>query len=131
MPQFDTSAFFNQLFYLTIIFYSFYMVLFYSYLPGLTRILKVRRKKLELASQQGSYFLEERQATFNGYEGNLTGFADKSRQTLSLSLETADVWLLDLLSSKEQGEFSTSLGRYLELVGSFKSHRVVTSTLLK
>jgi hypothetical protein len=131
MPQFDTAAFFNQLFYLTVIFYVFYILLLHSYLPGLTRILKVRRKKLEIASLQGSSFQGERETTSNGYEAVLTGFSGQSRQTLTSSLQGGEDWSATLVPSKEKTELAGSNGTFLQLIASLRAQRVVISTLLK
>ena len=37
MPQFDTVTFLSQLFWLTVVFYTFYMIVIRNFLPGLTR----------------------------------------------------------------------------------------------
>ena len=50
MPQFDKITFFNQIFWLIIIFLSFYMFLLRNYLPKISSIIKVRNKKLSKGS---------------------------------------------------------------------------------
>ena len=92
MPQFDTAAFFSQLFWLTFTFYGFYIIIFQTYLPGLTRILKVRRKKLELAQSQGSAFEEERLETVASFENIFAKSANESRALLGKTLDSGSAW---------------------------------------
>jgi hypothetical protein len=47
MPQFDKVIFFNQLFWLVLSFLFFYVVLVFRYLPKISRVLKIRNKKLK------------------------------------------------------------------------------------
>jgi hypothetical protein len=46
MPQFDKIIFFNQVFWLTFLFFSFYILLVHRYLPTTISTLKIRKKKL-------------------------------------------------------------------------------------
>jgi len=52
MPQFDSVTFLPQIFWLTIVFFAFYMVVIRNFLPGLTRIVKIRKKRLEATHKQ-------------------------------------------------------------------------------
>jgi hypothetical protein len=45
MPQFDRVIFFNQLFYFTILFFSFYFFVVGSFISKIALILKIRFKK--------------------------------------------------------------------------------------
>ena len=46
MPQFDKITFFNQIFWLLLLFGTFYILLLRLFLPGLGSVLKARNKKL-------------------------------------------------------------------------------------
>ena len=46
MPQFDKITFFNQIFWVFILFVLFYLILLKGYLPKIAIILKARLKKL-------------------------------------------------------------------------------------
>nr|YP_011008347.1 ATPase subunit 8 [Scytothamnus australis]WBP70318.1 ATPase subunit 8 [Scytothamnus australis] len=50
MPQFDTLSFFNQVFWLFLIIFSFYIVVLRFLLPTLAFSLKSRTKVLKLTS---------------------------------------------------------------------------------
>jgi hypothetical protein len=45
MPQFDTITFFNDLFWLLFLFFTFYFLLLKNILPSVSSILKARTKK--------------------------------------------------------------------------------------
>jgi hypothetical protein len=92
MPQFDTVTFLSQLFWLTIIFYTFYMVVIRNFLPGLTRILKVRRKKLNLGAKQGSVFQQETVTTNLNYDNIIGQKASNSRNLLADTVQKTASW---------------------------------------
>lgn len=51
MPQLDFAIYISQIFWLFIIFYSFYYIVLKHLLPTISEILKVRTSKLQLSSQ--------------------------------------------------------------------------------
>ena len=46
MPQFDNITFFNQIFWLVLLFLIFYFLLLKKYLPNISFLIKIRSKKL-------------------------------------------------------------------------------------
>ena len=66
MPQFDQITFFNQIFWLTFFFLSFYFIILKNYLPKLSAGLKTRKKKLLLGSQANTTFNKEQLEVSNG-----------------------------------------------------------------
>jgi hypothetical protein len=46
MPQFDKITFFNQIFWLILIFSGFYFILLKNFLPKIGSVLKARNKKI-------------------------------------------------------------------------------------
>jgi len=46
MPQFDKITFFSQIFWLIILFFSFYVLIVHLFVPKLATVLKTRKKKL-------------------------------------------------------------------------------------
>lgn len=47
MPQFDKVTFFNQIFWVTLVFFTFYFVLLKQVLPALFLSLKTRKKAIK------------------------------------------------------------------------------------
>ena len=59
MSQFDKANFFNQVFWLVVLFGSFYFILLRNFLPKLSAVIKARRKKVTLGVQASEKFNEE------------------------------------------------------------------------
>ena len=129
MPQFDTAAFFSQLFWLTVTFYGFYIIIFQTYLPGLTRILKVRRKKLELAQSQGSAFEEERLETVASFENIFAKSANESRALLGKTLDSGSAWASTSLEETNSNTLKQVNHDYLYLNGEIRGQRYVIQQL--
>ena len=129
MPQFDTAAFFSQLFWLTVTFYGFYIIIIQTYIPGLTRIIKVRRKKLELASSQGSAFEEERLETVASFENIFAKSANESRALLGKTLESGSAWSAASLTDANAGALKQVNHDYLYLNGEIRGQRYVIQQL--
>lgn len=131
MPQFDTAAFFSQLFWLTITFYGFYIIIIKTYLPGLTRILKARRKKLDLAQSQGSAFEMERQETITCFENIFANSANESRVLLGKILDSGSNWVSKSLKESNIGELQKVNHDYLYLSGEIRGQRYIIQNLAK
>jgi hypothetical protein len=131
MPQFDTAAFFSQLFWLTITFYGFYIIIIKTYLPGLTRILKARRKKLDLAQSQGSAFEMERQETITSFENIFANSANESRVLLGKILDSGSNWVSKSLKESNIGELQKVNHDYLYLSGEIRGQRYIIQNLAK
>jgi len=131
MPQFDTAAFFSQLFWLTITFYGFYILLIQTYLPGLTRILKVRRKKLDLAQSQGSAFESERQETISIFENIFANSANELRVLLGKTLESGSNWIAKSLRETNIGGLQGINHNYLYLNGDIRGQRHIIQELVQ
>jgi hypothetical protein len=129
MPQFDTAAFFSQLFWLTVTFYGFYIIIIQTYIPGLTRIIKVRRKKLELAQSQGSAFDTERLDTIASFENIFAKSANESRTLLGKTLESGSAWSAASLNDANGGALKQVNHDYLYLNGEIRGQRYVIQQL--
>ena len=131
MPQFDTAAFFSQLFWLTFTFYGFYIIIFQTYLPGLTRILKVRRKKLELAQSQGSAYEEERLETVASFENIFAKSANESRALLGKTLDSGSAWASASLEDTNANALKQVNHDYLYLNGEIRGQRYIIQQEVK
>nr|YP_009720825.1 ATP synthase F0 subunit 8 [Chlorella vulgaris]QGN75014.1 ATP synthase F0 subunit 8 [Chlorella vulgaris]QGN75130.1 ATP synthase F0 subunit 8 [Chlorella vulgaris] len=68
MPQLDKVTFLSQFFWLCFFYLGFYYIILKFYLPKISRILALRRKKMEF-SQEGMIFLQqENQKVRENYE---------------------------------------------------------------
>lgn len=68
MPQLDSFAYFNQVFWVIVLFLFFYGVVIKQLLPFLTRILKVRFKKTELGRSSVDVYQAEKNSVQTNFD---------------------------------------------------------------
>ena len=128
MPQFDTVTFLSQLFWLTVVFYTFYMVVIRNFLPGLTRILKVRRKKLNLGAKQGSAFEQETVATNLSYDNIIGQKAGISRTLLADTVLKTTNWTQATAElTNNSGDLKQANAQYLNSSINITGRKILTS----
>ena len=131
MPQLDSVTFLPQIFWLTIIFYIFYMVVMRNFLPGLTRIIKIRKKRLEAAQKTSSEFSEETVMTTSSYESLLVTSTDDFRQVLNTTSQEGSDWITSSTSTVEHKDLSQLNKNYILLNGKIRSKSYVLQELIK
>jgi len=131
MPQLDSVTFLPQIFWLTIIFYIFYVVVIRDFLPGLTRIIKIRKKRLEAAQKTSSEFTEETIKTTNDYENLIVTSVDDFKQVLNTTSQEGSEWLTLSTSSVEHKNLSQLNKDYILLNGKIRSKSYVLQELVK
>jgi hypothetical protein len=131
MPQFDTVTFLPQIFWLTVVFYIFYMTVIRDFLPGLTRIVKIRKKRLEAAQKTSSEFLEETLSTTNNYENLLVKSTDNFRTVLNNTVQEGDSWVNSSVSTLEHTNLAELNKDYILLNGKIKSKSYIVKELIK
>jgi F-type H+-transporting ATPase subunit b len=131
MPQFDKVTFFSQLFWLSITFYGFYMITIQTYLPGLARILKVRKKKVEFALKQGSSFSDERDSTVASYENVFVNSANESREMLTSFSNESNEWLNETKAETNHLDLQRLNEAYVLINGELRGKRFVIQQLTK
>ena len=131
MPQFDKVTFFSQLFWLSITFYGFYMITIQTYLPGLARILKVRKKKVEFALKQGSTFSDERDSTVASYENVFVNSANESREMLTSFSNESNDWLNETRTGINASNLEKLNQDYILINGELRGKRFVIQQLTK
>lgn len=131
MPQFDSVTFLPQIFWLTLIFFAFYMVVIRNFLPGLTRIVKIRKKRLEATQQTGSAFADESNSTNSNYESLLVNCADSSREMVSGTLQEGSTWLKGSLNTLSHEEYPALNQEFVELNGKIRSKYYILREVIK
>jgi len=87
MPQLDAAAYLNQVFWLILVFFTFYLIVLKNILPALSRILKVRTKKAIMASEGANNLTDERVATIESYDAMISKTARETVQLTNTSVE--------------------------------------------
>lgn len=113
MPQFDKLTFLTQIFWTTLIFFTFYCITVRIFLPRLSTVLKIRKKKLLLGSQGVTIFNDEQNSTDNSYDTLLQDASETSRDGISQSLDNSNEWLASTLSSTNEKVLNATQQSYL------------------
>jgi F-type H+-transporting ATPase subunit b len=130
MPQLDTVTFLSQIFWLVIIFGFFYLIVLTHILPAISRILKVRKKKLE-HNKNAMYALgDEKGDTLTGYDKILSQGLEVSRNSLAKSSQLGDAWVSSSLKDiNKEGSMLNSNTSYLNAFGNIIGSKHVIKTL--
>ena len=113
MPQFDKLTFLTQIFWSLLIFFTFYAVVVRIYLPRLSTLLKVRKKKLALGSQGVDAFHDEQNSVNESYDNLLQNACETSRSGISQSLDNSNAWLSSTLSETNEKVLAATQQSYL------------------
>ena len=113
MPQFDKVTFLTQIFWTTLIFFTFYAITVRIFLPRLSTILKIRKKKLSLGSQGVNTYNDEQTTVDSSYDNLLQGSCENSRLGISKSLDNSNEWLDSTLSNTNEKVLLASQQSYL------------------
>jgi hypothetical protein len=131
MPQFDSVTFLPQIFWLTLVFFAFYMVVIRYYLPGLTRIVKIRKKRLEAAQKTGDEFAVETVSATSTYEDLLVKGADSSRNVTGNTVQSGSDWIETSVDSLDHNEIPELNAKYAQANGTIKSKHFIIQQLIK
>jgi hypothetical protein len=95
MSQFDKANFFNQVFWLVVLFGSFYFILLRNFLPKLSAVIKARRKKVTLGVQASEKFNEEESVISGFYNDAILNLSGNVRNSANLVSEKNANWSAD------------------------------------
>ena len=99
MPQFDKITFFNQIFWLIVIFSGFYFILLKNFLPKISSVLKARNKKLLKSNVLAEQFKLEESSVLTDSNRIFVGAASLCRTNLFNGAAKSNEWL----SSSQKG----------------------------
>ena len=93
MPQFDKITFFNQIFWLFVFFYGYYLLLLKVFLPKLGAVLKARAKKLQKGTQGVVVFKQEQEEASVVFNNSIEKMSSVVKKTISDSTAQTDGWV--------------------------------------
>lgn len=128
MPQMDSVTFLSQVTWLVVVFSVFYLIVLEKILPTLSRILKIRAKKLSEGKEISTLVVEE-QKKLQSEASELVG---KSAKTSHLLLQDKASGLNTWLPKTVEEKLSTSTGNmgtlnknYLNLIGKLQVKEIL------
>lgn len=117
MPQLDKVTFMSQLFWLIVVFGSFYLFIWKSLLPSISQIFKVRQKKMDSNQLGSNTYKEEEVSVTESYDKLLSRAMLESRQ---LFVETSDfsaTWLNNSIKDINEKTLLTVNEDYIAILG--------------
>ena len=129
MPQLDTVTFLSQIFWLVIIFGAFYLIVLTHILPSISRILKVRKKKLEYNKNAMYNLGDEKGETSSLYDSSLSTGLDGSRTNLLDGLDSGSTLMKNNANSTQKTFMASALRVYASTAGKMLGQRKVINKL--
>jgi hypothetical protein len=123
MSQFDKANFFNQVFWLVVIFGSFYFILLRNFLPKLGAVIKARRKKVTLGVQASEKFNEEESVISGFYNDAILNLSGNVRNSANLVSEKSSNWSADTHKSINLNTLTDSQLSYLTFYKNINSQK--------
>ena len=123
MPQFDKITFFNQIFWLILIFSSFYFILLKNYLPKIGSVLKARNKKLFKSNTLAGQFKSEELSVLADSTRVFVGTATICRTSLFNGIGKSNDWLNSSQRSLSSSDLKKTQNAYFESFGKISAKK--------
>ncbi len=117
MPQLDQVTFFSQYFWLCFFFFTFYLFLYKHFLPKMSRILKYRKRKVELSQEGMSTMEQENIKVGSSYQTLLFSGFSHSASLFDGSLKQVDSWLSQVVDKSNHTQLDTTNRNYIYSLG--------------
>ena len=117
MPQLDKVTFFSQFFWLVIIYIGFYLVILKSFLPKLSRILKVRQKKVSLSQQGSTVLVQEKEKVGDSLNTLIEQGVTMSKRLFQENLHSTHLWLDQVVKDTNRTTLRDANQSYITSLG--------------
>jgi len=129
MPQLDTFMYLSQVFWLLVLFTVFYILVLNNILPNISRVLKLRRKKI--SSEGSSSFLEEHNSVMVTTSNVLEESLINSTTSLSKTRISTFDWLEVSLKEANEKTLLDLNKTYLKNIGELKGQSLLITDIIK
>jgi len=113
MPQLDSVTFFGQLFWLVILFGTFYLININHCLPTLGQMIKTRRKHLLIQRASIAMMGDEVKSASGLCQNQFLQDAGGSRSHLSSGTENGNAWVGSAVSAEQAGTLQSANEAYI------------------
>ena len=118
MPQLDASTFLSQVFWLSVFFFTFYLIVLKNILPVVGRMIKVRSKKIDTTRENIAALENEQNQITRDYETIMTKSLQESADLLNRTNNTANAWVKETEQKTNSQKTSSDFnGAYIKTVG--------------
>ena len=129
MPQLDTYMYLSQVFWLLVLFTTFYILILNNILPNISRILKLRRKRL---SSEDSPLLSEESKLVTAETSDLLETPLKYSTSFLSKVRTSSSRWLDLSLEEANQKIFLDLNQgYLKNIGELKGQSLLITNIIK
>jgi|TARA_B100000780_G_scaffold165184_1_gene115493 F-type H+-transporting ATPase subunit b len=129
MPQLDTFMYLSQVFWLLVLFTVFYILVLNNILPNISRVLKLRRKKI--SSEGSSVFSEEHNSVMVTTSNVLEESLINSTTSLSKTRISTFDWLEVSLKEANEKTLLDLNKTYLKNIGELKGQSLLITDIIK
>ena len=117
MPQLDKTTFLPQFFWLLFFYIGFYLVVLKYFLPKLSRILKVRQKKVSFSQQGTSGLLQEKEKVLGTLNTLVEQGVRVSKRLFQENSEATQQWLDQVVTSSNHTTLKNANQSYVVTLG--------------
>jgi hypothetical protein len=129
MPQLDIYVAFSQVFWFTLLFLVFYVLIVRDILPVLARSIKLRKKKV--GNDSGSSLDEETNTVLAQTATTLEGSLSDSRTLLSNVSSASSDWLESSVKNVNEGTLLDLNKSYIKTIGELKGRSFLIEETIK
>jgi hypothetical protein len=129
MPQLDIYVAFSQVFWFTLLFLVFYVLIVRDILPVLARSIKLRKKKV--GNNSGSSLDDETNTVLAQTATTLEGSLSDSRTLLSNVSSASSDWLESSVKNVNEGTLLNLNKSYIKTIGELKGRSFLIEETIK
>ena len=117
MPQLDQVTFLSQFFWLCLFFFGFYFVICKHFLPKMGRILKFRKKKMNLSAEGVQTMQQENEKVRASSKAVVENGLSTGGSFLLSQLQRTESWLNNVVTDTNKKQLSGTNTLYVEWIG--------------
>lgn len=129
MPQLDTYMYFSQVFWLIIMFTTFYILVLNNILPNIARVLKLRNKQIN--ASEGSLVSKEHEKVMETTSNILEYSLQDSTKFLNNVRNASSTWLEGSLKETNEKTLVELNKNYLKSIGELKGQSLLINEIIK
>lgn len=131
MPQLDKVTYLSQVFWLFVMFFSFYIIILKWMLPTIVTILKLRQRKIDSDSQRAGGLETEEKTIIEDYNLLLKHSFSEAQGLLQASMSDSNAWLKNSADETNKTGLLSANKAYVRTVGDLVAQKYVFSSSFK
>jgi F0F1-type ATP synthase membrane subunit b/b' len=131
MPQLDKVTFLSQFFWLAFFYIGFYFIVLKHFLPKMTRIMKLRKRKMAFSQTGANSLFQENEKVRSTFDTLIAKGVSKSRTLIFHNFQQTENWLQNIQQKTNQTHYQNLNKSYIFSLGesSFKENLALSQAL--